>query len=196
MTLNPKYKVRIGNIRRSLEDRLWPRVLKTDTCWLWLGPKDAYGYGTIGAGGANCKPLKVHIVVFRLIKGSYEKGLDLHHKCEVKACCNPDHLIPLTRKQHIAVTSYPRGTHCSKGHEFNEENTYTWRGMRCCRICNLMYTRLRRNVDLNPVRYPQKCWKCMHEWVARVPHPKQCVNVECKVRQKTSPEKPCPPKPK
>ena len=27
-------------------------------------------------------------------------GHHLHHECEVKACCNPDHLTPLTPEQH------------------------------------------------------------------------------------------------
>jgi hypothetical protein len=200
MAMTPHYKVRIGNVRRPLEERLWPRILKTDTCWLWQGARDGHGYGTIGSGGANAPNLKVHVVVYKLLKGDYPEGLELHHKCEVKTCCNPEHLEPLTRKQHIAATKYPRATHCKKGHEFSEENTYTWRGMRCCRACNLIYTRLRRKVDVEPIRHPQRCWKCGHNWIARIPHPKQCANAKCKVRQNHSygptMEKPCPPKPK
>src|SRR5664280_2589647 len=34
-------------IRGSVEDRFWPRVERTDTCWIWIGFKDPRGYGRL-----------------------------------------------------------------------------------------------------------------------------------------------------
>jgi hypothetical protein len=177
-------------------ERFWTRVQKLNGCWPWTGSLDHYGYGTITIEG---KRHKAHRLAFLLIRGTLPDGKELHHTCENKRCCNPNHLVPLTRREHIAVTKYPRSTHCKNGHPFDADNTYIWRGMRCCRTCNLMYTRLRRKVDLDPIRYPQQCWKCGHKWIARLPAPKQCVNLKCKVRQKhhaqgPSMTKPVPPK--
>jgi hypothetical protein len=47
----------------------------------------------------------------------------------------------------------PRGTHCSKGHEFTEENTFTraYDNARVCRECRKQYARekYQRNKDKN-----------------------------------------------
>jgi hypothetical protein len=37
-----------------------------------------------------------------------------------------------------------RKTHCDHGHEFNEANTYHWRGQRYCRPCRARIQRERR----------------------------------------------------
>ena len=52
-----------------LEDRLWSRIKKTEGWWNWFGAIDTKGYGAIGQGGRGGKVLKVHAVVYRMLKG-------------------------------------------------------------------------------------------------------------------------------
>ena len=40
----------------------------------------------------------------------------------------------LTKGRH--VSSQAARTHCPQGHEYDEANTYTWSGHRCCRACH------------------------------------------------------------
>ena len=63
-----------------------------------------------------------HIVAYELFIGPVVDGQELHHTCENKACFNPWHLEPLTRKKHRAT--YQQRTHCPKGHPFTPENRY------------------------------------------------------------------------
>lgn len=146
-----------------LEIRLWSRVQKSKGCWLWLGAHDTKGYGAIGAGGRGGKVLKVHALVYTLLVADIPQSNEIHHKCENVGCCNPDHLISLTRKEHGSIPHSNRkkpplrkkGTHCAKGHPFDEANTYVWKGQRGCRTCNLYYTHLRRG-KVNPKPCPAK----------------------------------------
>lgn len=65
------------------------------------------------------------------------------HHCDVKCCVNPDHLFVGTHRDNvvdaIAKGKYamngPSVTHCHRGHEFTEENTYNWNGHRHCKSC-------------------------------------------------------------
>jgi hypothetical protein len=62
---------------------------------------------------------------------------DLHHICENKGCINPDHLQPLTRRDHMRATPSWSGnrTHCAAGHELT--------GGRC-RICKRVWENAQR----------------------------------------------------
>ena len=63
---------------------------------------NASGYPQIQMDG---KRVKTHR--YRYVKevGPISEGLDLHHTCENKTCCNPDHLVPMTRLQHLVEHS-------------------------------------------------------------------------------------------
>lgn len=53
-------------------------------CWLWKGG-NTNGYGTFGGDRA-------HRVAWRLRNGPIPTGKHVLHKCDAKACVNPDHL--------------------------------------------------------------------------------------------------------
>src|SRR5690242_7086979 len=42
---------------RPLAERFWEKVQKSDGCWLWSGATNPAGYGNIGSGGHNGRPL-------------------------------------------------------------------------------------------------------------------------------------------
>ena len=62
-------------------------------CWLWQVNINRNGYGRNYEKG---KRHMAHITIYKLLKGNYKTGLVLDHLCEVKNCCNPSHLSPVT----------------------------------------------------------------------------------------------------
>lgn len=108
-------------------------------CWDWTASKNI-GYGQIGAGGKNGKPLFAHRVSYELHKGPIPKHLVIDHICRNRGCVNPDHLRVVTRLENVMCgMSLPalkkHWTSCPRGHEYKEENIYWFRGHRCCRQC-------------------------------------------------------------
>ncbi len=58
-------------------------------CWIWIKGKNKRGYGHVQLNG---KMMRAHQASYRLFKGEIKKGLCVCHSCDVKLCCNPDHL--------------------------------------------------------------------------------------------------------
>lgn len=73
-----------------LADKFWPRVRKTDGCWLWAGARIAKGYGTFGH---HNRTLYAHRVSWEVHHGPIPAGLWVLHHCDTPACVRPDHLF-------------------------------------------------------------------------------------------------------
>jgi hypothetical protein len=105
-------------------------------CWGWMGGLNEKGYGMVRSEGRTKR--RVHRVMWERYRGKIPMGMVLHHRCQNRRCCNPEHLEMLTRPEHLAVHR-GRGVlkdRCGKGHEFTPENTYKRSdGMRVCREC-------------------------------------------------------------
>jgi HNH endonuclease/Helix-turn-helix len=67
-------------------------------CWLWDGSQSADGYGYLARGGYRGT---AHGYFYRKTIGPVPEGLELDHKCDVKLCCNPTHVHPVTHKENI-----------------------------------------------------------------------------------------------
>lgn len=122
--------------RRTIAERFWAKVEKTDACWLWLGATyNGYGRFTISPGNQK----KAHRFAYEALIGPIADGMTLDHLCRVRNCVNPEHLEQVTHEENLA--RIPARTHCPRGHEYNEANAHpqinpkTGRVTARCRTC-------------------------------------------------------------
>ncbi len=123
----------------TLTQRFLAKFKVQPGCWEWTGAKRK-GYGCLREGGKGSRLLDAHRLSYQLFVGPIPEGYDLHHRCENPGCVRPSHLEPLARRDHNfrgegIGTVNSRKTRCSRGHRYDEENTYLWRGHRHCRTC-------------------------------------------------------------
>ena len=118
-------------------DRLLERSHLTELdCFEWQGPVDDKGYGKIVTGSRldeSRKTQRVHRVAYEILVGPIKETLD--HTCQNKRCWNPLHLEDVSNAEN-KKRGGDRMTHCRRGHERNEQNTYVKKdGKRQCRVC-------------------------------------------------------------
>jgi glucan biosynthesis protein len=71
-------------------------------CWIWRRRLDRYGYGQIEIiRRPERRSTKAHIVAYEVWIGPIPPGKEIDHTCRVHACCNPDHLEAVTRKENL-----------------------------------------------------------------------------------------------
>lgn len=88
---------RMGPERRPLDIRFWAKVDKSegpDGCWLWMGGRNAKGYGKIGVydGSGVMSEAYAHRTCWVLHNGPVPAGRIVRHTCDNPPCVNPDHL--------------------------------------------------------------------------------------------------------
>lgn len=72
----------------------WTRMQKPVGCWLFDGAKEINGYGYVkNPLGDKPKYLTAHRLAWILKNGAVPEGKLVLHTCDVRACCNPDHLF-------------------------------------------------------------------------------------------------------
>ncbi len=76
---------------KSIPERFFAKVTKTDGCWLWTGSADDDGYGDFRIGRKELRE-KAHRWSYRFYKGTIPEGQMVLHTCDNPPCVNPDHL--------------------------------------------------------------------------------------------------------
>ncbi len=129
-------------------------------CWVYTGALNPKGYGQFALETLGNTVL-VHRLVYQIMVGPLPKKLVLDHLCRNRACCNPDHLEPVTSRENWYRGESPfalnaKKTHCKRGHEFTLENTRrSKKGARICRACSVEYQRKLRESPYWAEKYRQ-----------------------------------------
>lgn len=125
------------------------KINPTNGCWEWQKSRAITNHGHICF---NSKLTTAHRASYECFVGPIQKGNVIHHLCENPPCCNPEHLVSLTRKEHF--NTHPNGnsakTHCPRNHPYDSENTYIRKGTqyhRSCRACGRMKKQGRQIFD-------------------------------------------------
>lgn len=77
----------------SAEERFWKNAPKGvgDSCWLWGGKINDSGYGIFTIKGRS---YRAHRIAWQMHHArQIPDGLLVRHRCDVRACVNPEHLV-------------------------------------------------------------------------------------------------------
>lgn len=152
----------------ELPSRFWRKVNKNGPiplraelgpCWLWTA-STLRGYGKyVVSDGGRFLTRYAHRISYEAHVGAIPEGYQVDHLCRNPTCVRPSHLEAVTPQENVRrsrslAALRAEQTHCHRGHEFTEENTYvTKRGQRYCRTCHRVTQRRRREASRNDCQH-------------------------------------------
>jgi len=136
MNALPKRLDRVSDATRLLE---YSQPEPNSGCWLWTHSLNIHGYAQVTIKGGMAI---AHRLAYKIWIGPVPEGAVLHHRCHTRSCINPDHLEPMTQRQHVKLADCPttinaNKTVCLAGHPLEGANLRIRRnGDRICRECH------------------------------------------------------------
>lgn len=122
-------------------ERIKPKIrVEPNGCWVFTGALTKHGYGHVRVGRRGEGMISTHRAMYLHAVGPVPDGFQLDHLCRNRACCNPDHLEPVTPGENIrrgeTAKRMLEKTHCPAGHPYSGENlVLSKKGHRVCRAC-------------------------------------------------------------
>lgn len=167
--------------------KLWD--IKTEDrgdCRIWLGGvshrSSRHRYGNVSV---NARIYQAHRLFYEHFVGPIPEGHHLHHVCCNTLCVRPEHLTPVTPRQHVnAEPKHQKHvTHCPRGHEYTPTNTKIGRrrqqngtmfNARVCRTCHSADDARRRRNRTAEWRIERQCIRCNGIYIPRINKQRFC----------------------
>lgn len=93
---------------KSIRERFFDKVEKTDSCWNWTASLNFDGYGRFLLNG---KSKGAHRISWELHNGLISSNLCVLHTCDNRKCVNPKHLFLGTHQDNIQDRSQKKRTY-------------------------------------------------------------------------------------
>lgn len=79
-------------VRQSVKERFLAKVRIDEVgCWIWMAAKNSQGYGAFRI--VHEKLISAHHAAYLLFVGPIPDGQVIRHRCDIKLCVNPEHLL-------------------------------------------------------------------------------------------------------
>lgn len=94
-----------GLLKRAYERM--QRFIEFDTnggCWLWSGALGGGRYGVVHIR-PHVTAFSAHRLAYWIERGPIPGGLQANHKCDVRECCNPEHIFVGTQADNLQDAS-------------------------------------------------------------------------------------------
>lgn len=145
-------------ISRDLAESFIDRIMRTieqraGGCWVRTVSLNSQGYSHVSRRPDGKRTYYyAHRIMYVAFVGPIPDGHTIDHICEVRACCNPQHLRAVVHGDNVlrgrnnpyAINA--RKTHCIRGHELPPyERGKTRRCRECARLYQAAYAARKRS---------------------------------------------------
>ncbi len=140
----------------NLQDMFDRCLVDQNGCWIWQGYVEKSGHIRVRNQG---KRIGIHVFTYQLVYGPIPDGWEVHHKCITPSCCNPEHLMACSKRdhydQHIGTHKSP-SEFCKKcgANDWYQSKSLKKQG-RTCKPCQLKRQRDPNHVPKKKVLNPK-----------------------------------------